>query len=112
MAHGAVLARDLANERSDEMNPERLEAVALALAAEFPGKFRCTVVKGEEQLREHKLDLLAAVGQAARHGPRYIELEYLGNEQSTDKIAVVGKGITYDTGGLNLKPTGSMYVTY
>jgi leucyl aminopeptidase len=50
-----------------------------------------------------------AVGQAARHAPRYIELHYKGDpEHPEDVTALVGKGVCYDTGGLNIKPTGSM----
>src|SRR5690242_20562112 len=52
--------------------------------------------------------LLSAVGQAATVPPRLIALKYNGNPERKESIALVGKGITFDSGGLNLKPTGGM----
>lgn len=53
------------------------------------------------------MNLFYAVGQSAKDAPRYIAIHYQGNPSSNDiDYAIVGKGLTYDTGGLNLKPTG------
>lgn len=69
-----------------------------------------TVVKGQG-LIDAGLHLMAAVGQAALHPARYIELKYAGDPTNPDDvIMVVGKGITFDTGGLNIKGTGFMEV--
>jgi leucyl aminopeptidase len=101
-----IFARDLATERADEMSPEHLEAVAGAIAAETGATL--TVVKGEDLIK-HGLHLMAAVGQSSRHGPRYIELVHKGDPAHPDDVLmVVGKGITFDTGGLNIKGTGFM----
>lgn len=54
------------------------------------------------------MGLFHAVGRAATSEPRLVAIHYQGNPESTETIALVGKGLTYDTGGLNLKPTGSM----
>ena len=54
------------------------------------------------------MGLFHAVGRAATSEPRLVAIHYQGNPDSTETIALVGKGLTYDTGGLNLKPTGSM----
>ena len=58
------------------------------------------------------MGLLHAVGRAAQSEPRCIIVKYEGNPESKDCLALVGKGLTYDTGGLNLKPTGSMENMY
>lgn len=145
LADATIFARDLANERADELHPARLEAVARAVAAEASADvFVCA---GEDLLAQG-LHLLHAVGQSARHAPRYvrvpcgdsrarredhqltrmspthrppafppprrpppeqIELSHKGDPESPDDvILLVGKGITFDSGGLNIKPTGSM----
>ena len=102
----AIFARDLVNERADEMNPDRLEAEARAVAAGAGARIH--VCSGAELLTEG-LHLLHAVGQSSRHAPRYVELFHAGDpEHPEDVILLVGKGITFDSGGLNIKPTGSM----
>jgi len=58
------------------------------------------------------MGLFHAVGRAAVSEPRCIIVNYEGDPDSKDCIALVGKGLTYDTGGLNLKPTGSMEKMY
>lgn len=110
-AEGTILARDLCNERADEMNPSKLESVARTIAAETGAEV--FVLKGEE-LRDQGLHLLYSVGQAAgaanpEFAPRYIELNYKGDPSNpADVIMLVGKGITFDSGGLNIKGTGFM----
>ena len=59
------------------------------------------------------MNLFHAVGKSAMSEPRAIIVKYQGNPDSTaTELALVGKGITFDTGGLNLKPTGSMETMY
>lgn len=62
----------------------------------------------EEDLKEEGMNMFLSVGQASVCPPRLVILEYRGNANSDKKIALIGKGITFDTGGLNLKPTGSI----
>lgn len=101
-----MFARDLANERADELHPARLEEVARGVAAEVGAG---VYVVSCEELLEKGLHLLHAVGQSSRYGPRYVELTHTGDpEHPNDVILIVGKGITFDSGGLNIKPTGSM----
>ena len=69
------------------------------------------VIKGQ-QLLDEKMGLYHAVGRAATSEPRCVLVHYEGDPTSTETIALVGKGLTYDTGGLNLKPTGSMEDMY
>lgn len=58
------------------------------------------------------MSLYHAVGRAAVSEPRCVVVHYEGDPTTSDIIALVGKGLTYDTGGLNLKPTGSMETMY
>lgn len=58
------------------------------------------------------MNLLYAVGKASKNPPLIINLFYRGNPDSEEIIALIGKGITFDSGGLNIKPTGSMETMY
>ena len=71
------------------------------------------VLGGDESnpsLEEEGLRMLAAVGQGARTPPRLVVLEHRGAAEEVGTVALVGKGVTFDTGGLNLKPTGFIEV--
>jgi leucyl aminopeptidase len=67
-----------------------------------------SVILRKKELEKEQLGLLLAVNRGSHRDPALILLEYRGNPTSKELIGIVGKGITYDTGGLNLKPTGSM----
>lgn len=103
---GTLFARDLGNEQADEANPDFLEETAKQLAATSP-HFHLRVLKGDE-LKELGMNMLIAVGQASRWEPRLILLEYRPLEAKEMPTVLLGKGITFDTGGLNLKPTNSI----
>jgi leucyl aminopeptidase len=106
LSESVIFCRDLGNDRADEVHPEKLEEVARAIAKEMGADIH--IVKGQD-LVDQGLHLLAAVGQCARYPPRYIEIFHKGDpEHAEDVIMVLGKGITYDTGGLNIKGTGFM----
>lgn len=99
-------ARDLVNGNADEVTPERLAQMARELAKTHPSlKVR---VLDKKQIEKEKMGLLLAVNRGSTREPALIVLEYRGQPSSKELTALVGKGITYDTGGLNLKPTGSM----
>lgn len=98
-----IFARNLGNERSDVMNPAFMEEVARA-SADLPNM--SVRVLQRNDLEQEGMDMFLSVGQAATCPPRLVILEYRGNPDSDEKIALVGKGITFDTGGLNLKPSG------
>lgn len=96
-------ARNLVNENSNIITPKKLEI----LAKDFAKKNRLKIkILDEKLIVKEKLGLLWAVGKGSEFKPRLIILEYLGDLNSTEKIALVGKGITFDTGGINLKPSG------
>ena len=96
-------ARDLVNENAHIVTPEYLAQEAVKLAKS--PLLKCSVLK-EKELLKNGCGLLYAVGEGAPCPPRLIVVEYLGNLSSKAKTALVGKGITFDSGGLNLKRTG------
>jgi leucyl aminopeptidase len=104
-------ARDLANERSEVATPEYYEQEARKLAQQFRDQMDIQVLQFDE-LKAKGLNMLCAVGQGAKVPPRLVLLTYRGNCESEELIALVGKGITFDSGGLNLKPTGSIEEMY
>jgi leucyl aminopeptidase len=95
--------RDLVNENADIMTPSKLESLAMDFAKKHKLKIN---VLDEKKIKKTGLNLLYNVGKGAKNPPRLIIMEYIGNKSSKSKIALVGKGITFDTGGINLKPSG------
>lgn len=93
-------ARDWVNENADVANSLFFEKQARGLAQK--NKLRCTVFN-EKQLKRMGFHMILAVAKAAQVPPRLIILEYKGNPKSSKRMAFVGKGITFDSGGLNLK---------
>jgi leucyl aminopeptidase len=105
MAEAAALARDLINTPSNDMGPEELAQVAQDLAARFGARYRCIV--GDDLLREN-FPLIHAVGMASPRAPRLIDFTW--GDESHPKITLVGKGVCFDTGGLDLKPSSAMLI--
>lgn len=107
MLEGAYLARDLSNEPSNELHPEDFAARAKKLAATLGLKFR---VLDEKAMAKENMGLLAGVGQGSVRPPRLIVLEYNPPKASkkTKTIAFVGKGVTFDSGGISIKPSAKM----
>jgi len=102
---GVFLARDLTNENAEVATPEHLARAARALAK---GRGTSVTVLDERALKKLGLNLLLAVGRGSPTPPRLICIDYRGNPASRACTAIVGKGITFDSGGLNLKPSGSI----
>jgi leucyl aminopeptidase len=98
------LVRDLVNTPAEDMGPAQLEAAAEALAKAHKADFRVT--QGDTLEREYPM--IHMVGRAAMrsHAPRLIELEW--GDPKHPRLAVVGKGITFDSGGLDIKPSAAM----
>ena len=103
IARGVILGRDLINTPANDMNPETLEAAALTLAAQHHAE--AGVTRGEALL-EANLPLIHAVGRAAEKEPRLVDFSF-GNE-SAPKVTLVGKGVCFDSGGLDIKPDAAM----
>ncbi|MDR2727685.1 MAG: leucyl aminopeptidase family protein [Chitinispirillales bacterium] len=105
IADSVNYARGLANENAHKMTPVQLAKEALAISKNSGMKL---TVLDEHDISRQGLNLLKAVGDSSIFPPRLIILEYNGNSKSKERGMIVGKGITFDSGGLNLKPTGSI----
>ncbi len=98
-----TLARDLINTPANDMGPAELEAAARALAEHHGASFRCVV--GDDLLAEN-FPLIHAVGRAAARAPRLIDFTW--GDPGHPKVTLVGKGVCFDTGGLDIKPESGM----
>lgn len=104
-ARCALFARDLANTRGSIATPDYIFSQVQALLAQHKDKkINLTTYSGEELLNQG-FNMLYSVGKGATSPPRVVVLEYKGDPSSDKVLAFVGKGLTFDTGGLNLKPT-------
>lgn len=101
------MVRDLVNNNADDETPERLALVAKELE-KISTNLKVTVFD-KKRIEKEKMGLLLAVNRGSFRDPAFIIIEYMGDKSSKEKTAIVGKGITYDTGGLSLKPTQNMY---
>lgn len=99
-------ARNLGNLREDEGVPEFY--VEWAKKYMLPEGIEVRKVLRGQQLDDAGLNLLYNVGRGSRYEPYMMVLEYVGNKRSSATTALVGKGVTFDCGGLNVKPYGSM----
>jgi leucyl aminopeptidase len=111
ISRAQAFCKNLANERADVATPAYYEKQAYELANRFPTKLAMEALHAAD-LKGLGMNLLLAVGQGATVEPRLVLLHYNGDPESNEKIALVGKGITFDTGGINLKPTGAIEDMY
>jgi leucyl aminopeptidase len=105
IADAAMLARDLINTPANDMGPEELALAAQELAAEFGASFTCIV---GEDLKASNFPLIHAVGMASDRAPRLIDIVW--GDPAHPKVTLVGKGVCFDTGGLDLKPSSGMLI--
>ncbi|MEC7840517.1 MAG: leucyl aminopeptidase [Chlamydiota bacterium] len=101
-----TFTKDLVNGNADEVTPKYLSQVAKKLAKKH-SKVSATIFDKKRIIKE-KMELLLSVNRGSSGDPAFIILKYRGNPKSKEHTVVVGKGVTYDTGGLSLKPTGGM----
>jgi len=106
ICEGVNIARDLINDNADTINSQYLEKSIRSIIKNNK-KFSLEVLN-EKELKKKGLNLLLAVNQGSNKDAKLIIAKYKGNPKSKDYTAIIGKGITFDTGGLNLKPTGRM----
>ncbi len=97
------LARDLVNTPANDMSPEALAQAAVEVARRHGARHR--VIIGDDLLKE-RLPAVHAVGRAAAVAPRLVDIEW--GDVSKPKVTLVGKGVCFDTGGLDIKPGASM----
>jgi len=105
IAEAVTMARDLSNQPSNVVTPSYLASAAEQIAHE--NGMECRVLD-RKQIEDAGMGLLAAVARGSSVEPRFIEIKYTSPDADRT-IALIGKGITFDTGGYNLKPTQSMY---
>lgn len=103
VAEGVALVRDLVNTPANDMMPEHLSEAARALADQFGARFSELV--GEQLLTEN-YPTIHAVGRASVHAPRLLDLRW-GNAEHP-RVTLVGKGVCFDSGGLDIKPAAGM----
>jgi leucyl aminopeptidase len=103
IAQAVGLARDLINTPANDMGPAALEAAALALATRHGATFRAIV--GADLLTQN-FPLIHAVGRAADQAPRLVDIGW--GDPAHPKITLIGKGVCFDTGGLDIKPESGM----
>jgi leucyl aminopeptidase len=95
--------RDLGNEISYISNPQAIAAEAKKISR---AKNISCKIYGKRDIERMKMGLLKAVSSGSDYPPQLVVLKYRGDPKSKKYIAIVGKGITFDSGGINLKPTG------
>lgn len=104
--NGQNLARDLGNRPGNICYPEYLAQLAIDLANEFPQHLKVTILD-EEKMTELGMGAFLAVSKGSDRPGRIITLEY-NSERTEAPIVLVGKGVTFDTGGISLKPGAGM----
>ncbi len=103
VAEGCFLARDLVNTPANDMGPDDLEAAAARLAKTHGASIKVT--SGERLLADN-FPMIHAVGRAGAQAPRLIDMSW--GDPGSSKVTLVGKGVCFDTGGLDIKVAASM----
>jgi len=106
IAHGMDLARDLGNLPGNVCTPKYLGERALEIAREFPD-IKVTVLERKE-IEELNMGSFLSVTNGSDEPPRFIILEYRGSPKKQKPVVLVGKGITFDSGGISIKPAADM----
>lgn len=102
-AQAVFLARDLVNMPANDMGPAELAAAARKLAATHGAKFSAIV--GEDLLKKN-YPAIHAVGKGSPRAPRLVDIRW--GKTDAPRVTLVGKGVCFDTGGLDIKPSGAM----
>jgi leucyl aminopeptidase len=105
LAHACALARDMINTPANDMGPLQVETIAREIAEQYGARITVIVAEG---LLEANYPAVHAVGRAAvaERAPRMIEIDW--GEAGAPLVALVGKGVVFDTGGLDIKPSAGM----
>jgi leucyl aminopeptidase len=105
IAEGAALARDLINTPANDLGPAELENAARALAERHGAN--ASAIVGDDLLKQN-FPLIHAVGRASPRAPRLVDVTW--GHEAAPKITLIGKGVCFDTGGLDLKPSSGMLI--
>lgn len=107
LAQTVNLARDLGNHPSNIATPSHLARHALDLAKAHPKSVKTKILHRGE-IKKENLNGLLAVSQGSDEEPKFIILEYQGGRKTAQPVVLVGKGITFDSGGISIKPSDKM----
>ena len=99
------VVRELVNRPAQDIYPESFAQRARELSEDFG--LSCGVLD-ESRLKQERMGAMLAVAQGSDRPPRMVVLEYDGGKEDSPRLALVGKGVTFDSGGLSLKPTDGM----
>ncbi|MFH0769160.1 MAG: leucyl aminopeptidase [Chloroflexota bacterium] len=105
LAEATNLARDMVNEPANYMTPSRMAEMAAKLAETY--KLEITVLE-RKQMQELGMGALLGVAQGSSQPPKFIVLRYRGRNSAVVDVALIGKGITFDSGGISIKPSEGM----
>jgi len=110
VARGTKLARDLGNEPSNVLTPAELAKRAQALAKGRGDEGLSCKVLGPAEIKKKKMEAFLSVAQGSDLPPRFIHLVYKPKKKTKDsqRVALIGKGLTFDSGGISLKPGAGM----
>ncbi len=106
LADGISFVKDLGNTPANHCIPSAIAKTAQEMGKKYT-KVKTTVLSVAE-MKKLGMNAILAVGQGSRHEPKFIIVEYNGGKKSQAPIALVGKGITFDTGGISIKPSAGM----
>jgi len=105
LAEATNLARDMVNEPANYMTPNHMAKIAVKLAETYGLEIS---VLEQEQMVELGMGALLGVAQGSQQPPKFIVLHYKGVDSTEINVALVGKGITFDSGGISIKPSEKM----
>ncbi|MDI6803182.1 MAG: leucyl aminopeptidase [Bacteroidota bacterium] len=102
---GVILARNLVNAPASEIYPETLAQAAKESSEKYG--FKCSIWN-EKKIKQEGFGGLMGVSSGSTRPPRFIILDYNSNNKELDTVVLVGKGITFDSGGISIKPSANM----
>jgi len=105
MAEAANLARDMVNEPANYMTPTRMAEAAKQIATKYNLEFK---VFDSKDMEAKGMEALLGVAKGSSQPPKLITLSYKGDERSEKALGFLGKGITFDSGGISIKPSEGM----
>src|SRR5262249_23486134 len=105
IARGAALARDLANTPGNDLPPAKLAEAAVAVGQRTGVK---VTVFGPDELKAQGFGGILGVGQGSAQAPRFVIMEHGEKKAGVPTVCLVGKGITFDSGGISIKPADKM----
>ena len=106
IGRGSNSAKDLANLPANICTPSYLAKESRSAAKKY-SSLTCSVL-GEKEMKKLKMDCLLSVGAGSAQESKLITLNYKGGKKDAEPFVIVGKGITFDTGGISLKPGAAM----